>query len=621
MWMAGAISRRGNKFAQSLLAFALSAALIAAPPMAQAQDNPPARTAPATDAEASAAEAAAGESFSRDELEKLLAPIALYPDPLLAQMLPASAYPVQIVQAQRWLDKNKALVAKNDYSGIDNQNWDPAVKALARFPGVIKLMSADLDWTTDLGDAEVNQPQDVAEVIQDLRAKAEAAGTLKTTDQQTVERVEASAPPGAGAPQGSTAPQAAASYISIQPTDPSTVYVPTYDPAAVYQPYTGIAPLLGFGAGIAVGALWNNNYWNWGTGAIYPPNWAGYSGWNGGVNNGNVNIGNNVNVGNNVKPWRPNGDYRPGMGSKPGIGANRPGGVGRPGRPGGVGGAGRPGGIGGPGGAGGVGRPGGPGGIGGAGRPGGPGGIGGAGRPGGPGGIGGAGRPGGPGGVGGAGRPGGPGGVGGAGRPGGGQAANRPAGRPGGGARPAARPANRPAGRPNISRPGSSAMGGMRMGGANAAFANRGAFSRGGMQGGFGGGRGGGFGGGRGGGGFGGGGFGGGGRGGGFGGGGRGGGGRGGGGRRSDMRLKHDIVLLGRLDDGLGYYRFVYNGGRIAYVGVMAQEVRTVMPKAVTRGPDGYMRVSYDRLGLPFETYDQWVASGAHLPGAKPAAH
>ena len=243
---------------------------------------------------------------------------------------------MQIVQAQRWLDKNKALVAKNDYSGIDNQNWDPAVKALARFPDVIKLMSADLDWTTDLGDAEVNQPQDVAEGIQALRAKAEAAGTLKTTDQQTVERVEASAPPGAGAPQGSTAPQAAASYIAIQPTDPATVYVPTYDPAAVYQPYTGIAPLLGFGAGIAVGALWNNNYWNWGTGAIYPPVWAGYSGWNGDVNNGNVNIGNNVNlgnVGNNVKPWRPNGNYRPGMGSKPGIGANRPGGVGRPGGP------------------------------------------------------------------------------------------------------------------------------------------------------------------------------------------------------------------------------------------------------------------------------------------------
>ena len=162
-------------------------------------------------------------------------------------------------------------------------------------------------------------------------------------------------------------------------------------------------------------------------------------------------------------------------------------------------------------------------------------------------------------------------------------------------------------------------MGGVRMGGANAAFANRGAMSRGGMPGGFGGGgmRGGG-------------GFGGGGRGGGFGGGAAwrrlrwrraGGGGRGGGGRRSDMRLKHDIVLLGRLDDGLGYYRFVYNGGHTAYVGVMAQEVQTVMPEAVTRGADGYMRVSYDLLGLPFETYEQWVATGAHLPSVKPAAH
>ncbi len=160
-------------------------------------------------------------------------------------------------------------------------------------------------------------------------------------------------------------------------------------------------------------------------------------------------------------------------------------------------------------------------------------------------------------------------------------------------------------------------MGGVRMGGANAAFAHRGAMSRGGMQGGFGGARGGGgFGGGRGGG-FGGGGHG----GGGFGGGGRGGGGRGGGGRRSDMRLKHDIVLLGRLNDGLGYYRFVYNGGHTAYVGVMAQEVQTVMPEAVTRGPDGYMRVFYNKLGLPFETYARWVATGAHLPRAMTAPH
>jgi hypothetical protein len=470
----------------------------------------------------------------------------------LAQLLPASAYPVQIVQAQRWLDKNQDKVANNDFAWIDSQDWDPAVKALARFPTVMKRMSEDLDWTTDLGDAEVNQPQDVADVIQELRAEAEKSGALKTTDQQTVQRV------GSSTPQGSAAAQGAASYITIQPTDPSTVYVPTYDPVTVYEPTSSVvAPLLGFGAGVAVGALWNNAYWNWGTGAIFPPVWAGYPGWRPpyagwrpgapvcpGGRCGNVNIGNDINIGN--KPWRPSADYRPGMGSKPGIGANRPGGVGGPGRPGGVGGPGRPGGVGGPGrpgGVGGIGGPGRPGGVGGIGGPGRPGGVGGPGRPGGVGGVGGPGGPGGPGGVGGPGRPGG--GNLGAHRPGGGQAANRQAGRPGGAGanRPAARPAARSAARPNFSRPGSSAMGGVRMGGANAAFANRGAISRGPMRtasmgrpGGFGGG-------GaamRGGGGF---------RGGGGGGMRRG----GGGGRRSDMRLKHDIALLGRLDDGLGY--------------------------------------------------------------------
>jgi hypothetical protein len=137
------------------------------------------------------------------------------------------------------------------------------------------------------------------------------------------------------------------------------------------------------------------------------------------------------------------------------------------------------------------------------------------------------------------------------------------------------------------------------MGAGNNAFGNRGAASRGGMARPGGGG-----------------GFGGGGRGGG--GGGRGGGAimprGGGGGRRSDIRLKHGIVLLGRLDDGLGFYRFTYNGGHTAYVGVMAQEVLTVMPTAVMRAPDGYYRVFYDKLGVPFETYDRWLEDGARLP-------
>ena len=93
-----------------------------------------------------------------------------------------------------------------------------------------------------------------------------------------------------------------------------------------------------------------------------------------------------------------------------------------------------------------------------------------------------------------------------------------------------------------------------------------------------------------------------------------GGGGRGGGGRRSDIMLKHDIALLGHLDNGLGFYRFTYNGSNTAYVGVIAQEVQQVMPQAVVRGPDGYLRVFYDELGLKFETYEQWLRSGAYIP-------
>jgi hypothetical protein len=86
------------------------------------------------------------------------------------------------------------------------------------------------------------------------------------------------------------------------------------------------------------------------------------------------------------------------------------------------------------------------------------------------------------------------------------------------------------------------------------------------------------------------------------------------------MRLKHDIIMLGRLSDGLGYYRFTYNGGHTAYVGVMAQEVQSVIPGAVARGPDGYLRVYYDRIGVKFETYADWLASGARLPDPAPRA-
>jgi len=475
-----------------LISLSLAALLSAAPAIVEAQDNSaaPAAPAPAPAAPATPADQTVSTArFNLEELRKLLAPIALYPDPLLAQMLPASAYPLYIVQLHRWIEQNPQAVAKNNFSALASMKWDPAVIALARFPAVVAKMNDDLAWTTDLGDAFVNQPADVTHMIQTLRAEAEKAGNLKSSAEQIV----------------GTVAQEGQNYITIESANPGVVYVPTYDPVQVYQPYYGAAPLLALGAGVLAGAIWANNFWNWGGGSVNSAYWGG------------------------AGAWRAGAGYRAGMGSKAGIG--RAGGIGGVGRPGGVGGVGRPGGVGG------VGRPGG---VGGAGRPGG---VGGAGRPGG---VGGAGRPGGFGGGG---------------------------------------------------------------GGFRGGFGGGGGGFRGGHGGGFGGG-GGGFRGGRGGGGF---------RGGG--GGGRRGGGGGGGRRRSDMRLKHDIVLLGRLDDGLGYYSFVYNGGHTAYVGVMAQEVQTVVPEAVTRGADGYMRVSYDLLGLPFETYQQWVATGAHLPNVKPVAH
>src|SRR5277367_6237995 len=192
----------------------------AAPPPATTEAPAPAAatTPPAVQAEQPAPEA---DKFSSEELRKLLAPIALYPDALLAQLLPASAYPLEIVQAQRWLEKNPALVAKDDFSGIDNEKWDPAVKAMARFPDVLRKMSQDLPWTTDLGDAIVNQPQDVAATIQQLRSEAEKSGALKSSAQQTVKRVGSGPPPSGGAaPQGGggggvVAPQGGGNYIAI----------------------------------------------------------------------------------------------------------------------------------------------------------------------------------------------------------------------------------------------------------------------------------------------------------------------------------------------------------------------------------------------------------------------
>ncbi len=407
------------------------------------------------------------------ELDQLVAPIALYPDPLLAEVLMASAYPLDIVQAERWLEANKNLKDEQLKAAVDNQPWDDSIKSLVATPDVLQMMSSKLDWTQKLGDAVVAQHADIMDAIQRLRSKAQANNKLQSTKEQkiTVTKVQDK------------------QVIAIDPTDPNTVYVPYYDPGVIYGdwPYPDYPPYywpapgyiavgvlatgVAFGAGYALG--------RWTSGGNY---WGGGFNWN----NNNINIGRPG--GGGGTNWKPRVDHRQGVGNR----GNRPQQLNFRGSGGqqvikrGTGnrnaGQNRP--------------------------------------------------------------------------------ANRPSAgagnRPHAGARPsrggqrhkAAQRPSRGGGRQNSGvahRGGGGARVAHRGGGGGAAMRARG--GGGAMRGG-GGGRGG---------------------------GGRGGGGRGGG-RRSDIRLKHDISLLGYLDDGLGFYRFSYNGGNKAYVGVMAQDVQSVMP-------------------------------------------
>jgi hypothetical protein len=195
-----------------------------------------------------------------DQLQQMVAPIALYPDSLVAQVLAASTFPAQIVEADRWVQDHPDLKGDALAQAVDQQNWDPSVKALTAFPSVLANMDKNLSWTSSLGDAYYNQQQDVMDAVQVMRQKAQDAGNLKSTEQQTVQD------------QGST--------IVIQPADPEIVYVPAYNPWLVYgypvapwpywYPTPGIwfgGPYLSFGVGFGVGFYGGYGWgWhNWGT--------------------------------------------------------------------------------------------------------------------------------------------------------------------------------------------------------------------------------------------------------------------------------------------------------------------------------------------------------------------
>lgn len=463
------------------------------------------------------AASSADQVLKPEQLDALVAPIALYPDSLLAEVLMASTYPLEVVQAERWVGEHKNLEGEQLKKQVEKEGWDASVKSLVATPSVLTMMSKKLDWTQKLGDAVLAQQADVMDAVQRLRGKAYATEKLRSTKEQKV----------------TVRQEGNRQVVAIEPTDPGTIYVPFYDPAVVYGtwPYPDYPPYYYYpddgylpgiiGTGIAFGAGY----------AIY--RWvAGGRFWGGNVNWGGRQI--NINRGAHVSHWQHNPQHRRGVGyNNSNVRQRFAGNTNRPGNKGQLNFRGRDGQQ--------VLNPG----------------------------------------------------------------ADRtklgehhPANRAKGGHRAPSKQVGHAKPRPAASRPSHQHT-------ARSAPSHRVAHrqphrapshvARGpGRSFGFAAPRG--HAGGRG---FGGGGF------------------RGGrGGRRSDVALKHDIVLLGRLDNGLGFYRFAYNGSDRVYVGVLAQEVQDVTPEAVVRGKDGYLRVYYGKLGLTFETYRQWLASGAHVPAS-----
>jgi uncharacterized membrane protein YgcG len=197
---------------------------------------------------------------SPEQLQQLVAPIALYPDALVAQIMAAATYPEEIVEAGKWMEKHKDLQGEKLGKEVNKQHWDASVKALTQFPAVLANMNQNLAWTSELGDAWINQQQDLNSAIQTMRQRAQQAGNLKTTPQQTVNT------------NGNT--------IVIQPATPEVVYVPQYDPWLVYgdplavfpgwYPYPGLfwdSPGIGFGLGFGIGFFagfgWGWNHWGY----------------------------------------------------------------------------------------------------------------------------------------------------------------------------------------------------------------------------------------------------------------------------------------------------------------------------------------------------------------------
>ena len=214
-----------------------------------------------------------------DQLDALVAPIALYPDPLLSQVLVASTYPLEIIQLQQWLVQHKDLKDNALTDAVMKQDWDPSIQAMAALPDALKQLAENIKWTTDLGNAFLAQQSDVMDAVQRMRTKAKDAGTLKSNEQQKVE----------------TKVIETKTVVVIEQANPQIVYVPSYNPVVVYGPpvypyppiyypppsYYAAGVFMAFGVGVAIGAAYHGG---WG----YRCGWGGY-----GHNNINININNN----------------------------------------------------------------------------------------------------------------------------------------------------------------------------------------------------------------------------------------------------------------------------------------------------------------------------------------
>jgi len=272
--------------------------------------------------------AAAADETSRipaDQLDSLVAPIALYPDPLLAQTLAASTYPLELMQLQQWLARNPGVKDKALADAVAKQPWDPSIQAMAPLPDVVKRLTDDIQWTTDLGNAFLAQQSDLMDAVQRMRQKAQMTGNLNSTAQQKVE----------------TEVVESKQVIVIEQADPQVVYVPSYNPTVVYgapvYPYPPIyyppagyyaaGAAISFGVGVAMGAAWGGGWgWNagWGHNDIQINNFNNFN------RNANINANRagNINA-NRSGTWQHNAAHRGGAPYRDRTTANRYGGTAR----------------------------------------------------------------------------------------------------------------------------------------------------------------------------------------------------------------------------------------------------------------------------------------------------